>query len=422
MVAWATNRWRSIWHLGLTLRSGAALFFAVGCVGIATALRIGLGRISPDSAVFAPYYSATLVATLVGGAESGILAAALGALAAYYLFVPLGWGPGLFWLEQLVSLVLYSTSSVVIIWAAQSYRGLMQQLRANETAREPLNRELVHRIKNILANVQGIVGQSLADQKILRNAINARITALGATHDLLVRSNWHSAPLREILIQEFAPYGLSRFQLHGDDVDCPSALAVFLALVVHELTTNALKYGALSSPDGRIDIAWTDVSGQLMLEWVESGGPEPTVPTHEGFGTTLLRSGARQFQGAVDCRFEQTGLRCRLSLFLPKYPEPEIVDLTPRSPRLQTEPPVSSAKANFPSEPHLTPSSPGPASSSAPAGPASPAASFAWPSDRPRLPARCCKYGSGECRRAPRLATCKRKRRRLTGGALHRHA
>ena len=154
MVAWATNRWRSIWHLGLTLRSGAALFFAVGCVGIATALRIGLGRISPDSAVFAPYYSATLVATLVGGAESGMLAAALGALAAYYLFVPLGWGLAPFWLEQLVSFVLYGTSSVVIIWAAQSYRGLMQQLRANETAREPLNRELVHRIKNILANVQ----------------------------------------------------------------------------------------------------------------------------------------------------------------------------------------------------------------------------------------------------------------------------
>jgi len=421
MVAWATNRWRSIWHLGLTLRSGAALFFAVGCVGIATALRIGLGRISPDSAVFAPYYSATLVATLVGGAESGMLAAALGALAAYYLFVPLGWGLAPFWLEQLVSFVLYGTSSVVIIWAAQSYRGLMQQLRANETAREPLNRELVHRIKNILANVQ-VLSDKVLRTKRFYACDQCPHHGAWTSHDLLVRSNWHSTPLREILVYEFAPYGLSRFQLHADDVDCPFALTVFLALVVHELTTNALKYGAISSPDGRIDIAWTDVSGQLTLEWVESGGPEPTVPTHEGFGTTLLRSGARQFQGAVDCRFEQPGLLCRLSLFLPKYPEPEIVDLTPRSPRLQTEPPVSSAKANFPSEPHLTPSSPGPASSSAPAGPASPAASFAWPSDRPRLPARCCKYGSGECRRAPRLATCKRKRRRLTGGALHRHA
>jgi two-component sensor histidine kinase len=347
MFEWATNRWHSIWHLGLTPRSGRCIAFAVACVGIATALRIGLGRISPDSAVFAPYYSATLVAALVGGAESGTLAAALGAVVAYCLFVPEDWGLAPFRLEQLVSLVLYGTSSVVIIWAAQSYRGLLQRLRATEATRELLNHELVHRIKNILANVQGIVGQTLVDQKILRNAINARITALGATHDLLVKSNWHSAPLREIIIQEFAPYGLSRFHLHGSDVDCPSALAVFLALVIHELTTNALKYGALSSPDGRIDIAWTDVSGQLTLEWVETGGPEPRAPTREGFGTTLLRSGARQFQGAVDSRFERTGLRCTLSLFLSKYPEREIVDLAPQSPRSRSEAPPRSAKANF---------------------------------------------------------------------------
>jgi hypothetical protein len=75
----------------------------------------------------------------------------------------------------------------------------LRQLRATEAARELLNHELVHRIKNILANVQGIVGQSLMDQKILRNAINARITALGATNDLLLKSNWQSASLRDIL-------------------------------------------------------------------------------------------------------------------------------------------------------------------------------------------------------------------------------
>ena len=347
MFRWATNRWHSIWHLGLTPRSGGCIAFAIVCVGIATALRIGLGRISPDSALFAPYYSATLVAALVGGAESGTLAAALGAVAVYCLFVPEDWGLAPFRLEQLVSLVLYGTSSVVIIWAAQSYRGLLQRLRANEAARELLNRELVHRIKNILANVQGIVGQTLVDQKILRNAINARITALAATNDLFVKSNWHSASLREILIQEFAPYGLFRFHLHGSDVECPSALAVFLALVFHELTTNAVKYGALSSPEGRIDIAWTDVSGQLTLEWVESCGPEPTVPTREGFGTTLLRSGARQFQGAVDYHFERTGLRCRLSLFVSKYPEREIVDLPPPSlsSRNETSLPSANAKA-----------------------------------------------------------------------------
>jgi two-component sensor histidine kinase len=348
MIEWATNRWHSIWHAGLLPRSAAALFFAVVCVGIATAVRISLGLISPDSAVFAPYYSATLVAALVGGAEAGSLAGGLGGLAAYSLFVPPHWGLASFRLEQLVSLVLYGTSSVVIIWAAQSYRCLLQRLRVEEATRELLNRELVHRIKNILANVQGIVGQALVGQETLRNAISARIAAFAATNDLLVKTEWQSASLREILVHEFAPYGLSRFQLHGGDVDCPCALAVFLALVVHELTTNAVKYGALSSPDGRIDIAWTDVSGQLTLEWVESGGPEPTAPTREGFGTKLLRSGSRQFQGAVDCRFERTGLRCRLSLIVSKYPEREIVALAPRSPRLRREAPLPSAKAKYP--------------------------------------------------------------------------
>jgi len=161
MIAWVTSRWHSIWHVGLTRR----LFFAVACVGVATTVRIGLGRISPDSAVFAPYYSATLVAALVGGAESGTLAAALGAIAAYYLFVPEDWGLASFRLEQLVSLVLYGTSSLVIIWAAQSYRGLLQRLRATEATRELLNRELVHRIKNILANVQVLSGKVLSTKR-----------------------------------------------------------------------------------------------------------------------------------------------------------------------------------------------------------------------------------------------------------------
>ena len=111
-----------------------------------------------------------------------------------------------------------------------------------------------------------------------------------------------------------------------------------------------MKYGALSSPDGRIDIAWTDVSGQLTLEWVERGGPETRVPTREGFGTKLLRSGARQFQGTVDCHFERTGLRCKLSLLLSKDRERETVDFAPRS---RSETPLASASANFSSPPHV---------------------------------------------------------------------
>lgn len=111
MIGWTSSWWRSIWHEGLRPRSLAASVFAVACVVAATVVRKGLGLISPDSAVFAPYYSATLVAALVGGAEAGALAFGVGGLAAYWLFVPPDWGVASFRLEQLVSLVLYCVFS-----------------------------------------------------------------------------------------------------------------------------------------------------------------------------------------------------------------------------------------------------------------------------------------------------------------------
>jgi two-component sensor histidine kinase len=234
-----------------------------------------------------------------------------------------------------------------LLWTAQGYRRLLQQLREAEATRELLNLELVHRNKNILANVQSIVGLALMGQSALRDAISGRISALGATNDLLVRSEWRSASFREILIAEFTPFGLARFRLNGSDVDCPQTLAVLLALVVHELTTNAVKYGALLIDAGRVDVAWTYVCGHFTLEWVESGGPEPTAPAREGFGTKLLRSGSCQFQGAVDVSYERTGFRCRLSLIVPQPVEAEIVDgLAPRLSLLRSEKPLASVESD----------------------------------------------------------------------------
>jgi two-component sensor histidine kinase len=307
---------------------------------VATAVRVGLGIISPDSAVFAPYYSATLVAALVGGVEAGAVATSLGGIAAYALFVPPEWNLESFRVEQAVSIVLYGTSSVVIIWAAQSYRGLLRRLQGEETARRLLNLELVHRIKNMLAGVQAIVGHSLRDQHELLETVSARLAALGATNDLLIRAEWRSAPLRDILVREFAPYGLSRFELHGHDIDCPHAIAILLALIIHELTTNAAKYGALSVPGGRVRIAWRVVADRLAVEWTETGGPPVTEPARAGFGSTLLRSGVRQFQGTIERRFEPTGLSCAFSLLLPREPEPMNHKLSDRLPRFHGEAPI----------------------------------------------------------------------------------
>jgi len=318
MIRRGLDWWLSTWGLGLRPQSWSAWSFALACVALATLVREGLGLVSPDSAVFAPYYSATLVAALVAGAAAGAVAAIAGGLVALWLFVPSDWVLAPFVKEQVVSVLMFAISSVVIVWAAESYRGLLFRLRKEEGTRRLLNHELDHRIKNILASVQAIVNETLRGQPDSRDRISARIAALGATNDLLMRSEWSGASLREILAGEFAPYGLARFALDGEDVECPAGAAIALALIVHELTTNASKYGALSTADGVVKVTWQCQDDRLRLQWIERGGPPPQACARNGFGTKLLRRSVRQFDGALDAQYTPTGLQLRLSLRLPR--------------------------------------------------------------------------------------------------------
>jgi two-component sensor histidine kinase len=336
MVGLVLRWWREFWHGGLPPDSPLSFLFALACVAIATLVRIGLGEISSASAVFAPYYSATLVAALVGGWGAGTLAAVSGGLAALLLFVPADWQSHAFDREWFVSYFLFATSSVVIVWAAQSYRDLLWRLREERDRRQLLNRELAHRIRNMLTIVQSVVGQTLRDQPDALGKLNDRIAALAATNDLLVKSEWRGAFLKKILAGEFAPYDPGHFRLNGDDFECPSEAATVLALIFHELTTNAAKYGALSTPQGRIALTWTKHDDRVEFAWVESGGPRAIAPRREGFGSTLLRKGLQQFDGAVEIRFVPTGLHCQLSLSLPRPREEETVDLEAERPPSHT--------------------------------------------------------------------------------------
>lgn len=317
MAKWLFGWWRTIWVGGLQPGSASSLLFALICVALATCIRIVLGELSSASAVFASYYSATLVAALVGGAPAGILAAVSGAAAGFWLFVPPDWKSHVFDEEQLVSALLFAGSSGVIIWAAKSYRDLLWRLRTEEDQQQLLTHELAHRIRNTLAIVQSLIGQTLRDQPAAFAKLNARIAALAATNDLLIKSKWRGAYLKEILAGEFAPYDPARFCLDGDDFECSSEIATMLALIFHELTTNAAKYGALSVTHGTIELAWRNCDGRVEFDWVESGGPQPAASRRQGFGTTLLRKGLRRFDGSVDIEFTRGGLHCRFALALP---------------------------------------------------------------------------------------------------------
>lgn len=292
--------------------------FASICVTIATAIRIGLGHISPDSAAFAPYYAATLVVALVGGLGAASVAAVLGGLIAYAFFVLPEGSFAQDAATQLVSLSLYGSSSFIIIWAAESHRALLARLREEEHTRQLLTDELAHRVKNTLAVVGAIVNYSILDQPELRENIGARIRALAKTNELLNKSQVHATSFEQILRTELEPFDLARFRLVGPDFLCPSKAVVLLVLIFHELATNAAKYGALASERGRVYVSWSRSSDQLDVNWTEVGAGTLNPSAKVGFGSKLLRSAAKQFNGTTDLKFEEDGLHCRMVLNVPE--------------------------------------------------------------------------------------------------------
>jgi two-component sensor histidine kinase len=187
-----------------------------------------------------------------------------------------------------------------------------------ETQQKLLLDELNHRVKNSLATVQSIAAQTLRNNpepEAFREAFEARLLALSATHDLLTASNWRGAQLRDVLAMEFRPYGSERYEFEGPDVALSSNEALALGLLFHELATNAAKYGALSRPEGCVRVKWTVEDARLSLTWREQGGPKVAPPTRRGFGSRLIeRSLKGEIGGDASLEFHEDGLTCRIAL------------------------------------------------------------------------------------------------------------
>lgn len=182
--------------------------------------------------------------------------------------------------------------------------------------------ELNHRVRNTLTTVQSLARQARRDED-RGERLEGRILSLSKTHDLLSRDDWEGASLRTVLENELAPFRDDqghRFGLEGTDVDLPSRYVLALGMTVHELTTNAAKYGALSNDAGRVDIVWKVVVGEsgarrLALEWRETGGPPVRETGRRGFGTRLITGGvSRELGGEVRLDFDPDGLRCSLDV------------------------------------------------------------------------------------------------------------
>jgi two-component sensor histidine kinase len=163
---------------------------------------------------------------------------------------------------------------------AGASRDLSERKQVEELQRM-LGNELNHRVKNTLATVQSIVNQTLrgaTDIETARAAVNARIVALAGAHDLLTDRSWAGADLADLVAHAVEPFVTGQITLDGPSVDVTPSQALALSLAVHELATNAAKYGALSRPEGRVELRWKAQDDRLDLSWYESGGP-PVVST-----------------------------------------------------------------------------------------------------------------------------------------------
>ncbi len=183
-----------------------------------------------------------------------------------------------------------------------------------------LAREAEHRAKNLLANVEAMVRLSNSDTPDgLKEAIGGRIRALANVHSLFVQSRWTGAELSSLVKQELSPYsrdGEMRTQIDGPTVVLKPELGQAIAVALHELATNATKYGALSVAEGRVRVEWSRAAdGQLVVRWTEVGGPPVNPPTRKGFGAHVMEAMIKAHVGGdvrLDWRAE--GLVCEMIL------------------------------------------------------------------------------------------------------------
>ncbi|MEO5757595.1 MAG: PAS domain S-box protein, partial [Mesorhizobium sp.] len=231
------------------------------------------------------------------------------------------------WLSRHIDFVHDETGKPVKMF------GVMQDVtdrREAQTRQELLTHELEHRIKNILAMVAAIASQTLRNTDIATASatFNERLRALANAHDILNKTRWTSASMRQVIDNTIAAFPAEQISVSGPALPINPKMALTLALAVNELATNALKYGALSVPDGKVSIEWSlrpssEADGQtrLIWRWREHGGPAVTPPTRRGFGRFLIeRVFGTDFGGSVQIDYHPDGVECVLNAPAPQLP------------------------------------------------------------------------------------------------------
>ena len=220
------------------------------------------------------------------------------------------------WVELAASIVRNEDGSEA--YGVRILRDITDKVNAEEQQRLLLN-ELNHRVKNTLTIVQGLAYQTFKGGAVpaeLLSSFDGRLAALAAAHNLLMQQTWDATPISNVVEAALGPFQTEerRISFGGPEVQLTPSATVTLTLAMHELATNAAKYGALSNDSGRVKVDWLTDSGTLTIVWRELGGPAVETPSKTGFGTRLLEHGvARDLNGAVTIDFCSGGVVCSIS-------------------------------------------------------------------------------------------------------------
>jgi two-component sensor histidine kinase len=260
-------------------------------------------------------------ATVFGGVRVGVLTAIAGGA----LGTSVNFGDALPDSTRLVLMLIFLIVCGLTIWGIEHFRSIATHERETsarlikeEQYRKLVVDELAHRLKNKLSTIHAVLHQVLRDHPQIWSGIDARLRALSATDDLIARVDGSGCDIKDLLLSELGPYGHVRFTLNGNPLFLPAKLAVSLALIFHELATNAGKYGAFSSASGLLQVSWSVTEDRLNIAWDETEGPAVEAIGEAGFGTKLLKSALTPFDGKTEIAFLKTGLHCTMQCRIPK--------------------------------------------------------------------------------------------------------
>lgn len=292
--------------------SPAAFGIALATLGVATAFRFVAGWSFSDLR-YVTYLPAILATGLLAGVPAAIAVMIASIVIVAWAFIPPYFA--FKWLDytELTTVIWTVFASLCTIFFAQGCRTVLRRLQAREASNRILVQELAHRGRNIFAVIEVVLQKTLADAPEKASTLLGRLRAIRYANELLIAAAHQSIDLRTLLLQEFAPYGERQVDTRGPHVEVEPEAARHLVLLFHELITNAAKYGALSSPGGRIVVRWHQSGSGLVLTWNEIGGPKVDPPHSQGFGSLLISMCVKALSGTFEPEYLPEGFSCSMS-------------------------------------------------------------------------------------------------------------